>query len=278
VQIIFAGGSAYAETIWQEDFEATPRMNETGSTWTCTDQDPTNGLAYWGEVNWRNSTPGGSWSAWCAAVGGNLTYHKYVQYMNAYARHNVDLTSYEDASVTFKYIIPSQNYFDVGGFYRGNTGIGLTGPTLPGGTWLSLPSTYGDLNEFCGQTVTLAWTWYSFNGDPGEGLYVDDIVVTGTRAILLNSPNGGEEWAGGSTKAISWTTSTGTAPFTIDLYYSLDGGVTYPYSIASLTQSTTGTAQYNWTVPLLNYSNAKVKVVRTDTNVKLFKIRHKTRR
>ncbi|MDI6689748.1 MAG: S-layer homology domain-containing protein [Actinomycetota bacterium] len=87
------------------------------------------------------------------------------------------------------------------------------------------------------------------------------------RLNVLDSPNGGEKWIGGSTHAVTWTISGGTAPYTIDLYYSTNGGLTYPNAIATdITQSSIGGGSFSWTLPSINSSTVRVKIKVTDAD------------
>ncbi|HEX6749258.1 MAG TPA: lamin tail domain-containing protein [Longimicrobium sp.] len=79
----------------------------------------------------------------------------------------------------------------------------------------------------------------------------------GTPTVTVTSPNGGESWAGGSSHAITWTSSNVTS---VKLDYSLDGGATWT-PITSSTPASTGS--YTWTVPSSGSTNAKVRA--TDT-------------
>ncbi|MDI6889067.1 MAG: Ig-like domain-containing protein [Methanocellales archaeon] len=84
-------------------------------------------------------------------------------------------------------------------------------------------------------------------------------------ANALTAPNGGEYWAGGSTRTIIWTATDitdanlGTAPITLE--YSTDSGVTYPNLIAT---NLANTGSYTWTVPSIDSSTVRVRITATD--------------
>jgi hypothetical protein len=69
----------------------------------------------------------------------------------------------------------------------------------------------------------------------------------------MSSPNGGESWAGGSSRSITWTSSGVT---NVKLEYTLDG--TSWTVITSSTAASTGS--YTWTVPNSATSAARVRV------------------
>ncbi|HET7233842.1 MAG TPA: lamin tail domain-containing protein [Longimicrobium sp.] len=76
----------------------------------------------------------------------------------------------------------------------------------------------------------------------------------GTASVTVTAPNGGESWAGGSSHAITWTSSGVT---NVKLEYTLDGGTSW----ATITSSTAASAgSYSWTVPNSASTNAKVRV------------------
>ncbi|MGB0403497.1 MAG: T9SS type A sorting domain-containing protein [Salibacteraceae bacterium] len=80
------------------------------------------------------------------------------------------------------------------------------------------------------------------------------------QSITVTSPNGGEVWAGCTSKNITWT-ATGTSNFyTID--YSTDGGVNWT-SVTSFLSTTAGS--YSWTVPNINSSNCIVRIKDSNT-------------
>ena len=78
--------------------------------------------------------------------------------------------------------------------------------------------------------------------------------VPPTPSITVTSPNGGETWATGSARNITWTA---TSVSSVNLDYSLDGGTTW----AAIATGVSGfTGSYAWTVPSSTSTNAKVRV------------------
>jgi C1A family cysteine protease len=75
--------------------------------------------------------------------------------------------------------------------------------------------------------------------------------------VCVTSPNGGEIWKAGDQHTITWYTARQT-PDSMSVLLSLDGGETYEYTIA---HGLTGATSYDWTVPELPVSTARVKVV-----------------
>lgn len=84
-------------------------------------------------------------------------------------------------------------------------------------------------------------------------------------SATVNSPNGGETLYQGNSYNITWTAapSDPLATATIDLYYSTDGGTTYPNTI---TTGETNDGNYSWVVPAVISSSVKIKVVATDSH------------
>ncbi len=80
-------------------------------------------------------------------------------------------------------------------------------------------------------------------------------------AITLNAPNGGETWRIGEQHDITWTATDDVGVTGIDLYYSTDGGVTYPNVIA-LGEPNDGL--HTWTIPNHLTSQCRVKAVAHD--------------
>ena len=86
-------------------------------------------------------------------------------------------------------------------------------------------------------------------------------IVNPIPVVTLQSPNGGEQWQIGESRNIAWTATDDVAVTAIDLYYSTDGGLTYPYVIA-LGEPNDGV--FPWTIPNTPTSQGRVKVVAHD--------------
>ena len=100
-------------------------------------------------------------------------------------------------------------------------------------------------------------------GNTGEDESDADFTIADTTppTVTVTSPNGGENWSIGSSRTITWTANDNVGVTSIDIYYSTDGGATYPYTIA------TGEANdgaYTWTVPNTPSTTCRVKVVAHD--------------
>ena len=80
-----------------------------------------------------------------------------------------------------------------------------------------------------------------------------DFSIVAGAAIAVTSPNGGENWAAGSSRNITWT-SSGVSNVKIE--YSTNGGSSYTSVIAS----TSNTGSYAWTVPNAPSTNCLVRV------------------
>ena len=108
-----------------------------------------------------------------------------------------------------------------------------------------------------GNSLYYGWNGASSGDSPGDStlfLNATDWAVrrtggvndTQAPTVALTSPVGGEAWKANSSHAITWTATDNVGVSSIDLYYSVDAGVTYPNTIAT-GLSNTGT--YAWTVP-----------------------------
>jgi endonuclease/exonuclease/phosphatase family metal-dependent hydrolase len=85
------------------------------------------------------------------------------------------------------------------------------------------------------------------------GVVRDFLIPSDTPAsVTVTSPNGGESWAGGSSHAITWT-SSGLADLRLE--YTLDG--TSWNTITSSTPASAGS--YSWTLPTTSSTAARVR-------------------
>ena len=125
------------------------------------------------------------------------------------------------------------------------------------------------------QTCTPTKSWTLTTGDGTKTVYYqvrdragnirqvyDSIVLDTTKpSVTVNSPNGGEIWDVGTTQDIIWTATDNVGVTSIDIYYSTNGGSTYPYTIAT-GEPNDGT--YSWTIPDTHSTTCRVKVVAHD--------------
>jgi agmatine deiminase len=77
----------------------------------------------------------------------------------------------------------------------------------------------------------------------------------------LKSPNGGQTLTPGQNVSIQWISDDDVAVANADLLLSTDGGATFPTVIAS---GVPDSWSFNWTVPALNTSQARIRVVARD--------------
>jgi hypothetical protein len=94
----------------------------------------------------------------------------------------------------------------------------------------------------------------------GNNVVPSDMVPLPSGGVHLISPNGGELWASGSQHTISLETYLPKG-VSVDLYYSIDGGVSWK-GIVSNIPVTVGGGAYAWTVPvpISNQTQCKVRV------------------
>ncbi|TLZ64878.1 MAG: PKD domain-containing protein, partial [Methanobacteriota archaeon] len=107
------------------------------------------------------------------------------------------------------------------------------------------------------------------DSDPGKPLgppvsWPLQVVCAPTVALL--SPNGGEDWTGGSVHTIRWvTTDPDDTSLALTLAYSLDGGADgFSTAIAGPLVVPTGGGSYSWTVPRTDSSSTLIRVTVVD--------------
>lgn len=94
-----------------------------------------------------------------------------------------------------------------------------------------------------------------------KGITVQTAPDTTPPTVAVTSPNGGEVWNVGTTHYITWTATDDVGVTSIHIYYSTNGGSTYPYTIAT-GEPNDGTC--TWTIPDTPSTACKVKVVAHD--------------
>ena len=147
------------------------------------------------------------------------------------------------------------------------TGYGSTGPWKVeyspdnGTTWSTLVTSTSNSYYTWSPIPNIGGSQYIVRvTSTADALVTDNsnavFTVTQTFPIIINSPNGGENWqVGGATHLITWAWS-GTSNY-YNLYYSINNGSTW-ISIISDTYITNG--QYTWTIPNNPSTQCLVKV------------------
>jgi len=185
IALFVSSGANAQTTILVEDFEnAFPE----GNGWTVADANSSGTPAYWNDVDLRvfGSPPTfqGNWAGYCAGVGygGSVASPTYRNSMTSFMSRSINLTGYSTATLAFLYVIPSIedcftcttccDYFHVliDGVEVFNSG------DLPRTTWQQATI---NLTPFVGGVRTLRMEFVSDGSFVQEGIYIDDIRVTG---------------------------------------------------------------------------------------------------
>ncbi len=145
-------------------------------------------------------------------------------------------------TVTLKADSGDGNGFD----YTIATGVSIGASGTGSYSWTNIPSS----EQGTSTKVRIISDQQSIQDDSDTYKIVGGLTIT--------SPNGSEYWiALTPSKTISWTTSGSVS--SVDIFYSTDGGSSYPYTIAT---STSNTGSYSWTLPdLSNSTTTKIKIV-----------------
>ncbi|MBN2057472.1 MAG: DUF1565 domain-containing protein [Candidatus Saganbacteria bacterium] len=89
------------------------------------------------------------------------------------------------------------------------------------------------------------------------GCYPFDLSVSGTMAVYVKEPDGGESLTGNATYEITWyATKEGTSIDHIELAYSINNGSTW----VPITGNTTNDGSYIWTAPNVTTTEGLIKV------------------
>ena len=100
--------------------------------------------------------------------------------------------------------------------------------------------------------------------DGNNGVNSDDVLVTvvdtGT-PFAVSAPNGAESWTGGTSQTILWnvggTDANGINAANVSIELSLDGGLTYPFTLES---STPNDGTHTLNAPNINATEARVRI------------------
>lgn len=102
---------------------------------------------------------------------------------------------------------------------------------------------------------------YLYGGDWSHD--AGTVHIFQTIGLSLNHPNGGEYLSGGSVREIKWVPINLSTIQHINLSYSLDSGINYPYEIVN---NALNSGSYSWTVPSLDSDEIRVKAQAMDAN------------
>lgn len=83
------------------------------------------------------------------------------------------------------------------------------------------------------------------------------------QTVSIVAPSGGESYPANTTQVIEWNASDNVGVSSVDLDLSINGGATYPTSIAA---DIPNTGSYAWTLPGISSTAARVRVTVRDTS------------
>ena len=176
--------------------------------------------------------------------------------------------SYEFTNVTADHTIEANFAIDI---------FTLTTSVIGGGTLTIDP----DLSSYAyGDSVTVTaspdsgWVFDHWTGDASgsdnpllvimeanktiTGVFVDALRP---HDVAVIAPNGGEVWGIGSNQTIRWAAADDVGVTGIELEYSVDGGASFPYIIAS---DLPNTGSYLWVVPATPAQHARLRLTARD--------------
>ena len=141
-----------------------------------------------------------------------------------------------------------------------------------GGSWQDFYSSATAKTTFDGSTVPNSssyYTTYSCAGlmaatnisEVGQNITLDLTPDAVAPTVTVLKPNGGEVFTYGTQDTIRWTASDNLGVDHINIYYSTDGGGTFPYTIST---GEPNDGWYLWTIPGTASTTCIVKVVAYD--------------
>lgn len=141
------------------------------------------------------------------------------------------------------------------------------------GSWQDFYSSITGVTAFNGSTTPNSSSYYNLyacaglaaasnisevvGGNVTLGLTPDAVVPS----VTVIKPNGGEVFNPGTQDTIRWTATDNIGVVSINIYYSTDGGSTFPFTVAT-GEANDGT--FLWTIPGTLSEDCKVKVVAYD--------------
>ncbi len=128
-----------------------------------------------------------------------------------------------------------------------------------GGVWTEIiDSTPNDGSHSWGVPIINSSTALIRISDASDGTPTDisnNVFTIDHQTLTLTAPNGGENWLGGSTQAVTWA-STGNIQ-AVKLEYSANNGISW----GSVITSTANDGSYNWNVPNISSNQVLVRIL-----------------
>ncbi len=110
----------------------------------------------------------------------------------------------------------------------------------------------------------------AYDSSNNVGADVSDAVFTirdpEAPIVQLHTPNGGEVWYWDEIQQIYWNASDNIGIESINVYLSVDSGITYPYLLAHFD---TNDSIFDWTIPHINSSRCLIKVKAYDSSLNI---------
>ena len=125
-----------------------------------------------------------------------------------------------------------------------------------------------NVRPFVGQSVyfkvvdNATGTWGHVNCDEIEEYYADPDTIP--PLVGVTAPNGGELFFCGLTDTVRWTATDLWGVDSVSVYYSTDGGASFPYTIAT---GESNDGELEWLIPTLSSTACVMKVVAYDLNM-----------
>lgn len=154
---------------------------------------------------------------------------------------------------------------DIGVVNSSNQNAGTLSPASGSGLYLSNSElTHSSAKSMSGGQASFTFTWtapstpgtYTIraagnavnqNGNSSGDYYntaTQSITVSAQPAVTLTAPNGGEQWCGGSSQNITWTSTSVT---NVKIELSSNGGSSYPTTLVASTPASAGS--WAWNIP-----------------------------
>jgi hypothetical protein len=123
----------------------------------------------------------------------------------------------------------------------------------------TVPASVGSNNLISSEVTNGVNHYYGISASPFT------IYINNPPTVTVQQPNGNEKLAGGSKYYVRWQgTDDRTIPYSnmgIDILYNNGGALTF---VQTTFEGASGIGTYEWTVPMINSSNVKIRVVARD--------------